>query len=182
MVSPGDTIVFSTWIKTSTYAGSGGATLGWDWYNNEGYRIGAIDEFQSDPSRWVDWGEDWTQVTIEKVVPAIVDDPDGVNPSDVPYAIIPWMGASPWSEPTGDYAWFANVELYVNPEGEEPNPTPPQYTPVPTPRIIYSYDPDAPTFATTSIFGMDSSLLFLCVGGIVGVYIVTQTVRGKRYD
>lgn len=66
----------------------------------------------------------------------------------------------------------------------EPTPTPfpnPTFPPNPSP-TPYADPTGEPTFLTTTIFGMDSSLLFLCVGGLVGMYIVTQTVRGKRYD
>jgi hypothetical protein len=112
-VNPGDHIIFRIWMKTSSYSGSGGATLGWDWYGRNG-RIGAIDNLQSDPSRWVSWGNDWTQRTIDLTVPKVVVDPDQVNPSQTPTSIILWIGALPWTAPTGT-AWFADAELYINP-------------------------------------------------------------------
>ena len=139
--NPGDHIVFKCWIKTSPQAagyandlgypwGSGGR-IGIDFYDDN--RIGAI---QSNPNgiapvitganwetvqavraNYVLWGGDWSQRTIDFIIPQYVGSDGYAYPNGemhTPYGIIPWLQA--WgNEPETGVAWFADCELYINP-------------------------------------------------------------------
>jgi len=147
-VSPGDHIVFSCWIKTS------GATLSADYNNPQaGGRLG-IDFYGSlggisatsvpdgtmatDENPWVStdeyntyvpfgqYGNDWTKVTMDFVVPAQIEYLYGITGQTGQYAdhemvtptyCIVWMMV--WSDTQGfnekGTAWFSEPTFYINP-------------------------------------------------------------------
>lgn len=130
-VESGDNIVFKCWIKTEYAAETEGARIGIDLHG-----LNADDEvtlYSWLPSysagSWVAWNSDWTLQTINATIP---DDIYGeINPwtgtpytvhSNLIYGMVAWMGVHPLDCPAD--AWFADAELYINPESETP-PAPP---------------------------------------------------------
>jgi len=124
-ISPGDTVVFSVWMKTSssTLSDNGnsqeGARIGIDFYANGDITGTSMrDGSCVDSSNTVvPWGKStWTQVTISFVVPSSYTDVYGGN-----YAVgqqVVASGCIPWvqvCEPTdAGQAWFANPQFYIS--------------------------------------------------------------------
>lgn len=188
-VSPGDHIVFSVYMKTSAssindYSATSGVRLGIDFYVNGVHRIIGVQDpkgvgwtpangYPKDQvDNWVKWGSDWTQRTMDFIVPKQYNyDGYGGDGSWVtgvtmvtPNSMLPWIQV--WSEDhenadTGT-AWFADAKLYINPTTEptptptsSPTPTPtssltptqtttPTATPMPTPVHTYFYNSPTP--------------------------------------
>ncbi len=123
-VSPGDHIVFSCWMKTSS------DSLGYDGIAGYGARIGVsfydsrliadiswTGDYTLNPSyqqikdNYVPWNTgSWTLRTLDFVVPSAVYDSTGV--AHTPTAIIPWMQATPVTD--AGSAWFAEPTVYIN--------------------------------------------------------------------
>jgi len=138
-VKPGDHIVFKCWIKTgpqaSGYAndlglrwGSGGR-IGIDFYGENyiggvSYNPKGASPTTNSPSsteqraNYVLWGSDWEFRTIDLIVPPYFASDGYVFPEGemkLVKGIIPWAQA--WSnEPGTGIAWFADAELYINPD------------------------------------------------------------------
>lgn len=137
-VATGDVITYSVWIKTgeSSFGDvdlNSGGRIGIDFYGTSG-RIGASQSPDGDPSwvagvwddqtyrNYVNWGEDWTKVTMSFTVPDVFPADlwcaSGYTSSEYyePTAIIPWLQV--WSSTYGaadeGSVWFAASELYIN--------------------------------------------------------------------
>ena len=134
-VKPGDHIVFSCWMKT-TSSGLGdtnpfsGARIGIDFYDSK--RITGVqsdgqhgyfpnEDDQAIANNYVNWGTSvWTKRTIDFVVPNTMGS-DGyyysINQQRTPTGMIVWMQV--WSSTYGStdsgQAWFSNATVYINP-------------------------------------------------------------------
>ncbi len=142
-VKPGDHIIFSAWIKTASWAGSGlnaysGAEIGWDYYisSSHGYGIATVDaeghqaghpndaEIANNYSSltggktYVPWGTDWTLMTWDFNVPNTYYNyvtTNGVY-SCSPVQInsmVPWWGGRDVTANAS--CWFADPVFMVNP-------------------------------------------------------------------
>jgi hypothetical protein len=134
-VNPGDHIVFTAWIKTSTYTSKDpmvGARIGMDFYitTSQGTGIATIDaaghqaghpndnENAATEGR-VPWGNDWTQITWDLYVPTTyftyVTKSTGVtfcNPVQIS-SMVTWLDARGVTD--NAYAWFSDTQFYINP-------------------------------------------------------------------
>lgn len=68
---------------------------------------------------YVPYGSDWTQITIDVVIPNTVYTINDYGRALTHGAqrisgLIPWLGAS-WNNGESASVWFANAELYINP-------------------------------------------------------------------
>jgi hypothetical protein len=124
-VKPGDHIVFRCLMRLN--AGNGvyngapeysGAKLGIDFYDNTGW-IGDTSALNGNPyqtdaetrAMYVHWGTTtWIVRTMDFYIQNTYSETGSAR---VPTGMIPWIQVMPWDN-TG-YGWFADCELYVNP-------------------------------------------------------------------
>jgi hypothetical protein len=137
-IEPGDHIVFSVWMKTSTSSigdnnSESGVRLGID-FKNDGNRITGSNSLDGSvwtplggyPSNgylnYVKWGSDWELRTMDFIVPNqyVADGLSGGHPAGTmatPDTAIPWIQvwSNAYENADNGTAWFADAEFYVNP-------------------------------------------------------------------
>jgi len=136
-VNVGDHVTASCWMKTgsATYNGANpeyyGARIGIDLYapNNNG-GISIVDSYPHDGEEhvysMVNWGTTvWTQKTWDITIPSTFYTEDiftetSISPAQVTQIVV-WMQALPAT--FDEDAWFADAELYINPDYTEPPAT-----------------------------------------------------------
>jgi hypothetical protein len=124
-ISPGEEVIFSVWMLTSSSTiGDNnvigdGARIGVDFYNNQ-YITGISwagsytpnPTYQQVVNNFVPWNTGtWTLRTLDFIVPSTVYDVNGV--AHTPSCIIPWMQVNAVND--GGQAWFADPQLYIIP-------------------------------------------------------------------
>jgi hypothetical protein len=134
-ISPGETVVFSVWMKTSSSTlGDNGQTttgerIGLDYYDNQediggtSSTDGSVAGFGGAINTFIPWGTNtWTQVTISFVVPKTqpYGDQGGYNPEGfVNGQQVTVIWCTPWVQALnandGGQAWFADPQLYISP-------------------------------------------------------------------
>jgi hypothetical protein len=137
----------TVWIKTNgtpmhKTAQGIGATVGMDIYGNYGdtwARIGGMNTqadvaikgdrttygWQDTTTSFVDWGQDWTKITYDFIMPNLWYGDGGYMPMGghqvpsgtwcTPLWICPWVGQGVNGNPAGNTAWFSDFQLYINP-------------------------------------------------------------------
>lgn len=147
-VKVGDHIVFKVWVKTghSTLGNDGqqvsGVLIIFDYYGASGRlwehssdnpRNDVDPTFQTqydDPARYVPMNSDWTLQTLDTIVPSqVLDAKTGQLATEPVTGIIPCLVAGSYvvgSDHLQDegQVWFADAELYINPEIVTPTPRP----------------------------------------------------------
>jgi hypothetical protein len=150
-VKPGDHIVMKYWVKTgpSTLGKNGvygnGALGFFDYYGDDGTYHGRLGEHSSDnprcdtdptwstylndPRRYVPMGGDWQQRTLDTIVPAHVLDVTKGTVTGVVTGILPVLSGPTYTNNIGGVmtqdqgtVWFADGELYINPNSTSTAP------------------------------------------------------------
>jgi hypothetical protein len=135
-IKPGDHIIFSCWMKTSTSSTGDanplhGARLGIDFYGAKGAITGTSSPdgtpVYTQAGGWCEtqtnviWGTStWTLITIDFIVQSSYEYSSNaiINPNynngqlAAPTAIIPWMQVMASND--GGQGWFSNPQLYIN--------------------------------------------------------------------
>jgi hypothetical protein len=187
-ISPGDHIVFSCWIKTSSstlgdISNQAGGRIGIDFYGPNGLVTGTAspDGQVWTPSNgypsitylnYVVWGTStWTKITMDFAVASTYPAAEGGNYQSgqmvTPTAIIPWLQV--WSivngASDGGSAWFADSELYINPTVPISSTT---LTETSTPAVTYFYSSNG-LLNLAAVAGFLWAVALICYGCYVKI-------------
>ncbi len=124
-LKPGDHVVLKVWIKTGSAQDSahngdktyGGGRLGIDFYGGGEVLPPSLPGTVYGYDSWVPFGSDWTLRSYDLIVPDMSYNKNYAGQSISPRQVdgcIPWLQVMPYTEP--GLAWFADAELYINPE------------------------------------------------------------------
>jgi hypothetical protein len=133
-LKPGDHVILIVRIKTSsaqnpTHNGDktyGGGRLGIDFYGGNEVLPPSLPGTVYGYDPYVPFGSDWTERRYDLIIPDTTYDHNYAGQSISPRQIdgcIPWLQVLPLTE--SGLGWFAETELYINPEPIPPIPPPP---------------------------------------------------------